>query len=257
MLGSAFSQEPPLFSTGSSPQRQQTPQAAPKSNKPLPPTPPSNTPPAHNPPTSYTPPPIRAPSSFFPVTVPSPAAQPASVHKLPSPPVPLQRTRSGSLDQKGELLRQATQTLQRRLDEFLKASTKDIDMFIANQNTLQSRSTELERIVQTMQQEENELEKGVIAAIAKGEEIEDWIARNDHPTDIDTVVVAEDSLSNQLLNVIAEDNALEDVLYYLGKGLANGKMDADAYLKEVRNISRQQFFIRALSMKLNSMVNPA
>jgi len=159
-----------------------------------------------------------------------------------------------TLYQRTDLQRQATQLLQRRLDEFFKASTKDIDMFMANQHTLQTRRFELEKMIQNLHQEEAELEKVVAASIAKSEEMEDWIARMEQPRDLDDLVTPEDPLSNQLLNVIAEDIAFEDVLYYLGKGLAADKIDLDTYLKETRSISRQQFFVRGLAMKINNML---
>jgi len=257
-LCGVFSKEPPLFSVGA--QQRQNSQSNLKSQKPLPPTPSTYTPspaipPSHTPP-SYTPPPIHTPlpptPSLYPNTTPT-TSQISPPTTRTSTSIPSSQARNSPYQ--NDPLRQATQTLQRKLDEFMKQSTKDIDTFMANQNALQSRSVELDNIIQKMQQEENELEKVVAGAIAKGEEIEDWISRMEQPRDLDEIVVPEDPLSNQLFNVIAEDSALEDLVYYLGKALAAGKMDSEAYLKEVRSISRQQFFARALSLKLNSMVN--
>lgn len=52
------------------------------------------------------------------------------------------------------MLRQATQKMQRALDDFFKATTKDIDMFMANQSMLESRNSDIENIIQSVKQED-------------------------------------------------------------------------------------------------------
>ena len=56
-------------------------------------------------------------------------------------------------------------------------------------------------------------------------------------------------LFNQLLNAFAEEAALEDSLYYLGEALRQGVVDTDAFLKDSRNISRKQFYLRLTMQK--------
>ena len=51
-----------------------------------------------------------------------------------------------------------------------------------------------------------------------------------------------------MLSAFAEEAATEDAIYYLGEGLRNGTIDLDAFLKQVRQLSRRQFMLRALML---------
>lgn len=51
-----------------------------------------------------------------------------------------------------------------------------------------------------------------------------------------------------MLNAFAEEAATEDAIYYLGEGLRNGTIDLDTFLKQVRQLSRKQFMLRALML---------
>ena len=67
--------------------------------------------------------------------------------------------------------------------------------------------------------------------------------------DIDEVVNVVYTLYNQLLGAYAEDAAIDDAIYYLGEGLRKGVIDCDVFLKNARNISRKQFFLRLTAIK--------
>ena len=49
-----------------------------------------------------------------------------------------------------------------------------------------------------------------------------------------------------MLNAFVEEAAIEDAIYYLAEGLRSGIIDLDAFLKQVRQLSRRQFMLRAL-----------
>jgi len=59
-----------------------------------------------------------------------------------------------------------------------------------------------------------------------------------------------DLLSQQLLDLIAEDLAIEDVIYYMDKALRDGVIDIATFMKECRSLSREQFFKKALTKKV-------
>ncbi|PWA00633.1 hypothetical protein BB558_003310 [Smittium angustum] len=54
----------------------------------------------------------------------------------------------------------------------------------------------------------------------------------------------------QLIKLTAEMHAIEDALYYMSKALDNGTCDLASYLKNVRKLAHQQFFSKALSIKI-------
>ncbi|TIA83902.1 hypothetical protein E3P94_01561 [Wallemia ichthyophaga] len=69
---------------------------------------------------------------------------------------------------------------------------------------------------------------------------------------VDEIVCADNLVSNQLLDLIAEDRAIEDTMYHLGRALNAGKVDLEKVLRAVRELSREQFLKRALCKKIQA-----
>ena len=65
----------------------------------------------------------------------------------------------------------------------------------------------------------------------------------------DEAVVASNPLYKQLMNSFAEESATEDAIYFLGEALRKGIIDIDVFLKQVREVSRRQFMLKATMMK--------
>lgn len=49
--------------------------------------------------------------------------------------------------------------------------------------------------------------------------------------DIDEVIIPTAPLYKQILNLYAEENAIEDTIFYLGEALRRGVIDLDVFLK--------------------------
>lgn len=73
------------------------------------------------------------------------------------------------------------------------------------------------------------------------------------PEALDTdkgIINTEEPLYEQIVKCFAEDAAIGDAIYHLGEGLRLGLFPSlDMYLKKVRNLSRQQFYLRATMIK--------
>lgn len=69
--------------------------------------------------------------------------------------------------------------------------------------------------------------------------------------DIDGVLSATSLVGNQLIELVAEDNAIEDTLYHLGRALNSEILDLDRFLKQTRFLAREQFMRRALAQKIS------
>ena len=63
--------------------------------------------------------------------------------------------------------------------------------------------------------------------------------------DIEDAVVTPTPLYRQLLQLYAEETAIQDLIFYLGEGLAHQTVSLDNFLKQARFLSRKQFFLRA------------
>lgn len=62
---------------------------------------------------------------------------------------------------------------------------------------------------------------------------------------------SQDVLGKQLLDNVAEDATIEDMIYYLDRALLKAVIDVDQYLKEIRRLSREQFYCRATIKKIH------
>ncbi|KAL4433713.1 hypothetical protein ABPG75_000154 [Micractinium tetrahymenae] len=127
------------------------------------------------------------------------------------------------------------------------------------QATLRQRGEQLQAEVAALQAERVALDKLSQDLAASNTQLDRWLAENEHlaraaddpsQLDPDAVISAADPLSQQALEVQAQDLALEDALYALDKSLNAAAIEPDAYLKQVRAVCRRQFFIRALAPKI-------
>lgn len=63
--------------------------------------------------------------------------------------------------------------------------------------------------------------------------------------DIEDAVVTPAPLYRQLLQLFAEEMAIQDLIFYLGEGLTHQTITLDNFLKQIRLLTRKQFFLRA------------
>ena len=70
--------------------------------------------------------------------------------------------------------------------------------------------------------------------------------------DVDDAFKCVDVLSKQMLECTASDLAIEDVVYSLDKAVQTGAIPFDQYLRNVRSLSREQFFSPCYGCKSES-----
>jgi len=71
--------------------------------------------------------------------------------------------------------------------------------------------------------------------------------------DVDELAKPADIHSAQMLVLSAENAAIEDALYYLGKGLSGDRLTLDVHLKVVRRLAKRQFLIKAHLLKIGQV----
>lgn len=71
----------------------------------------------------------------------------------------------------------------------------------------------------------------------------------DQVLDPDKAAMAPTPVFNQLLELAADDAAIEDAIYHLSRALQSERIDLQAFLKHVRTLAREQFLRRALMKK--------
>ncbi|KAG6001702.1 hypothetical protein E4U21_003905 [Claviceps maximensis] len=72
-----------------------------------------------------------------------------------------------------------------------------------------------------------------------------------HPTpDIDELLVAPTVVSNQLYNLVAEERALCDVIFILGRAVERGRISPAVFAKTTRSLAREWYLKKALVRKI-------
>ncbi|XP_046844727.1 tumor susceptibility gene 101 protein-like [Xenia sp. Carnegie-2017] len=142
--------------------------------------------------------------------------------------------------------------LRRQLNEvFLQAQT-EMDTLKQTEYKLNEGRSKLENMIQQIETEESDVSKDIETLKQKNTEIEDAVKTLQQQSDkvnIDDAVVPTTPLYSQILNLYAEENALDDTMYYLSEALRREKIELDVFLKHVRSLSRKQFMSRALLQK--------
>ncbi|KAG8932910.1 hypothetical protein FRC02_000337 [Tulasnella sp. 418] len=70
--------------------------------------------------------------------------------------------------------------------------------------------------------------------------------------EVDELICSTTIVYNQLIDLVAEDNAIEDTMYHLHRALNAGRIDLDRYLRVTRVLAEEQFMKRALIEKITS-----
>ncbi|OCF41805.1 ESCRT-I complex subunit TSG101 [Kwoniella heveanensis CBS 569] len=71
-------------------------------------------------------------------------------------------------------------------------------------------------------------------------------------TSVDELVCGISIVHNQLIDLVAEDNAIEDTIYHMTRALDAERVDLDRYLKSIRLLAREQYMKRALIERILS-----
>jgi len=72
--------------------------------------------------------------------------------------------------------------------------------------------------------------------------------------EVDELVCATSIVHNQLINLVADDNAIEDTIYHLHRALNTGRIDLERFLRLTRVLAEEQFMKRALVDKIQMSV---
>jgi len=82
--------------------------------------------------------------------------------------------------------------------------------------------------------------------------LQSWLDTNSNnePVDLVDTVEPADCWTKQLMKAAAQDCAIDDTLFSLNRALGEDVIDFKKYIKQVRKLTREQFFARALSLKI-------
>lgn len=149
------------------------------------------------------------------------------------------------------LLSAVEDKMRRRLREIFEQAQAEMNVLHKTQTDLVQGREKLDKMMRDLETERNEIEGNISMLKDKDMEIKEALNKMDRQgsMDIDDAVVTTMPLYKQLVNSFAEEQAIEDALFYLGDALRRDVIDIDVFLKQVRELSRKQFMLRALIQK--------
>lgn len=131
---------------------------------------------------------------------------------------------------------------------------------IENLSTIQSEMVKRVDVTKYMiiklEGEKRDLKKKVKEITEETDVVMNWVKAHDHDNtsanSIEDVFETADDESQVVLECLAADLAIEDLMYALDKAVEKEVMTFDLYIKQVRSLAREQFFNRAKLVKLKS-----
>ncbi|KAJ3498965.1 hypothetical protein NLG97_g726 [Lecanicillium saksenae] len=167
---------------------------------------------------------------------------PSTVKAPPIPPNP----------EKDQLLRQLAQTLafmrqqSRQQNESSMAGLQAQRAAMVNAMAgVQSELGQLNQLSSVLSSNTNILHD----ALRKADGVIEGSASHAKP-DIDELLVAPTVVSNQLYNLVAEERALGDAIFMLGRAVERGKIPPAVFAKTTRSLAREWYLKKALARKI-------
>ncbi|XP_076853689.1 tumor susceptibility gene 101 protein [Brachyhypopomus gauderio] len=153
---------------------------------------------------------------------------------------------------RASLVSAVSDKLRWRMKEEMDRSQAELDALKRTEEDLKKGHQKLEEMVTKLDQELADVDKNIELLKQKDEELTaalDKMENRAENNDIDDLIVPTAPLYRQILSLYAEENAIEDTIFYLGEALRRDVIDLDVFLKHVRLLSRKQFQLRALMQK--------
>ncbi|KAI8585207.1 UEV domain-containing protein [Geranomyces variabilis] len=129
---------------------------------------------------------------------------------------------------------------------------REIERLLNVNRGLEDGGARVKKAIKDAAEHENDIKAAIEAVQQKTTEVVEQTATIQAQPDvnIDTLLDGPSVVHNQLIDLVAQDHAIDDTLYYLGKALDAERIDGAVYMKAVRGLAREQFIKRAMIRKI-------
>ncbi|KAL2248824.1 protein ELC-like [Sesamum indicum] len=193
-----------------------------------------------------------------------PAIPPREYSPAPTPPPPYgsgRMTEDPAEVFKKNAVNKLVDVVNGDIRELKKSREEEMEGLFGAQASLRKREEELRKGLKEMQDEKEALEQQLQMVLMNTDVLEGWLRENEgklgsnevNCVDVDEAFEPCDALSKQMLDCTASDLAVEDAIYALDKAAQEGAIPFDQYLRNVRLLSREQFFHRATASKVRAV----
>ena len=132
-----------------------------------------------------------------------------------------------------------------------------------------AKEQKIEGPIEALTKQKTYLEEQLAAAEESKVDIEEWISQvtaskqqqqeqggnnnKQQRLSIDDKVVPYNPLHAQMMELSAENAAITDALYFLDRAIHQGHISCEVHLKQVRQLAKRQFLVRAHLIKINQV----
>eukprot|EP01083_Nonionella_stella_P079460 218062_1 len=183
------------------------------------------------------------------------AAQQAEKAKQEAAKRKLEQEKAARLSKETEERRlrdEITRTLQGKLRTRADSLTNELSGLFDTTLKLKESAASLKTQIEELRTEKERLQRRSEELDSKTGSLSKWLEEQESVDEIDvnTVVRAADTWSEQLLGQVSQDQAIEDTLHALDVSFSDEQIPLPTYIKQIRKMAREQFFIRALTRKI-------
>ncbi|KAL5860152.1 hypothetical protein ACOSQ4_001448 [Xanthoceras sorbifolium] len=136
----------------------------------------------------------------------------------------------------------------------LQAKTEeDIEGLSILQVVMENRVDVARNIITELEHERMQLKERIMEMAEEADVFVNWLKVHDPKSvgyEMEDAFEGADEESKKAINALAADRGIEDVIYELDKAVEEGVVSFDMYIKQVRNLARDQFSHRDLLVKL-------
>ncbi|CAO3653115.1 unnamed protein product [Cunninghamella echinulata] len=139
-----------------------------------------------------------------------------------------------------------------RMQGFQMDISKEMDELLLVNRQLNDGEIQLQNEINMLQNLREQLFDNINILQSKSREIDEIIINVNALPDVsvDEVISGTTVVHNQMFDLVADDNAIVDTIYYLGKALNTECIDLSTFMKCTRKLAREQFMKRALLKKI-------
>ncbi|XP_075484816.1 protein ELC-like [Primulina tabacum] len=193
---------------------------------------------------------------------PRPAIPPKVYSPTPPPPYGVGRVMEDPADVfKKNAINKLVEGFTTDIREMRKGREVEMEGLFSAQNVLRKREEELRKGLMEMRDEREGLEQQLQLVLMNTDVMNQWLRDNEgklgcqdfSSVDVDEAFELSDTLSKQMMDCTSSDLAVEDTIYALDKAVQEGAVPFDQYLRNVRLLSREQFFHRATASKVRAV----
>jgi len=157
-----------------------------------------------------------------------------------------------SANKKDKLTQDVKEKLRAQLTALHKRWVDEVNELQRLQTELLRSKHEIETEEKGIAEETDDLNKLKNELETANSKLQTWLDANKDspPVDLLKTVEPRNVWTKQLIEAVAQDSAIDDTLYCLDRALGEDAINFKNYLKQVRKLTREQFFKRALTQKI-------